>query len=296
MNLETFHFRVGDFSCIAIRDAANRYPLGMFLTNLLKEQYEPLMRQRGEDLEEIELPYTCLVIQTGRERVLVDTGMGFNSFVPGKGKLLDHLRTEGIQPEGIDMVIISHAHPDHIGGVLAEDGQLAFPNARHVMFKEEWSYWMSNPSLVELQVDEGFKEGMKSSARKNLLAIQGQLDLLERESQILPGLSAIHAFGHSPGQMALEISSAGERLLFVADALILPLNLQFPETRGVTDHQPEAMVATRLRLLGKAAAEKSLVSVSHFPFPGLGRVIPKGSRWEWQPFSSESESRAARSG
>ena len=296
MNPETFHFHVGGFSCIAIRDTANRYPLGMFLTNLAKEQYEPLLRQRGENLEEIDLPYTCLVFQTERKRVLVDTGMGSNSFVPGKGKLLDHLRAEGIQPEEIDTVIISHAHPDHIGGVLAEDGKLAFPNARHVMFKEEWTYWMSNPSLAELPVDEGFKEGMKTSARKNLLAIQGQLDLLDLESQILPGLSAIHAFGHSPGQMALEISSAGDRLLFVADALILPLNLQFPEAVGVTDHLPEAMVATRLRLLAKAATEKSLVSVTHFPFPGLGHVVPKGECWEWQPISAASESRAARSG
>ena len=74
-----------------------------------------------------------------------------------------------------------------------------------------------------------------------------------------------------------------DQLLFVADAIILPLDLEYPEARGVTDHQPDEMVATRLRLLDKAATEKSLVSTSHFPFPGLGHVAPKGRRWEWQP-------------
>ena len=296
MNFETFRFHVGGFSCMAIRDAANRYPLGMFLTNLPKERYELLFRQRGEDPEEVELPYTCLVIETGGERLLIDTGMGSNSFIPGKGKLLVHLRAEGTPPEEIDTVIISHAHPDHIGGILTEHGELAFPKARYMMFKEEWNFWMSNPSLAELPVDQSFKDGMLASARRNLLPIQGKLDVLERETQILPGVSAIHAFGHSPGQMAVEVSSCGERLLFVADALILPLNLEFPEARGVTDHQPEAVLATRLQLLRKAAAEKSLVSASHFPFPGVGRVVSKGARWEWQPIPAAGESRAARSG
>ena len=142
---------------------------------------------------------------------------------------------------------------------------------------------MSGPSLAELPVDQSFKEMMLASARKNLPGIQGQLDLLQPDTEILPGVCAIAAFGHSPGQMALEISSAGGQLLFVADSIILPLNLEYPEAVGVTDHQPTEMLATRLRLLDKAAKEKSLVSTSHFPFPGLGQVVSKGETWEWQP-------------
>jgi len=151
------------------------------------------------------------------------------------------------------------------------------------MFQKEWDFWMSGPSLAELPVDGGFKAEMLASVRKNLLPIQGQLDLLRQETEVLPGISAIAAFGHSPGQMALEISSRGEHLLFVADSVILPFNLEYPETRGVTDHQPVEMVPTRLRLLDKAAKEKPLVSTAHFAFPGLGHVVPKENRWEWQP-------------
>src|SRR5207302_10520817 len=117
----------------------------------------------------------------------------------------------------------------------------AFPKARYVMFQKEWEFWMAGPSLAELPVDESFKAAMLASARKNLPPVQQQLDLLQPETEILSGISAIAAFGHSPGQMGLEISSAGQQLLFVADAIILPLNFEYPEACGVTDHQPVQM-------------------------------------------------------
>jgi glyoxylase-like metal-dependent hydrolase (beta-lactamase superfamily II) len=286
MKSETFRFQVGSFSCIAIKDDAPSYPLGMFLTNLAKERYEPGLLQRGEDPQHIELPYTCLFINTGRERLLVDTGIGVDSLKATQGKLLPLLRAEGIEPHEIDTVILSHGHPDHVGGNLNEAGQPAFSNARYVMFQKEWDFWMSNPSLAELPVDDSFKKGMLDSAQKNLPGVQAQLDLVNPDTEIVRGITAIAAYGHSPGQMALEISSAGQRLFFVADAIVHPLHLEYPETIGVTDHVPSQMLETRIRLLEKAAREKSLVSTSHFAFPGLGRVVPKGESWEWEPMSA----------
>jgi glyoxylase-like metal-dependent hydrolase (beta-lactamase superfamily II) len=291
MKPETFRFQVGSFSCIAIQDDAPRYPLGMFLTNLAKEQYEPELLQRGEDSQYIELPYTCLFINTGQERVLVDTGVGVERSRPSSGKMLPLLRAEGVEPHEIGTVILSHGHPDHIGGTLNDAGQPAFPNARYVMFRKEWDFWMSNPSLEELPVDEGFKKGMLASAQKNLPGVKAQLDLVEPDTEIVPGIIAIAAFGHSPGQMGLAISSAADRLLFVADSIVHPLHLEYPEAIGMTDHLPSQMVETRIRLLEKAAQEKSLVSTSHLAFPGLGYVTPKRNRWEWRPTTSMAEAR-----
>jgi glyoxylase-like metal-dependent hydrolase (beta-lactamase superfamily II) len=290
MQTETFRFQLGSFSCLAIMDNATRYPIGMFLTNLAREQYEPLLRQRGQDTQEIDIPYICLFINTGHERVLVDTGIGVDGMGPAPGKLLPLLRAEGIQPHEIGTVILSHGHPDHIGGSLNEDGKPAFPNARYVTFREEWDYWMSGPSLMELPVDESLKKMILASAQKNFPGVQAQLDLVHPDTEIVPGITAIAAFGHSPGQMALEISSTEQRLLFVADAIVHPLHLEYPESICATDHRPSQMVATRLTLLGKAAREKSLVSTSHFAFPGLGRVAAKGERWEWQPIPATSAS------
>ena len=166
MRSETFRFQLGSFSYIAIKDDAPRYPIGMFLTNLAKERYEPGLLQYGEDPQEIELPYTCLFIDTGRDRVLVDTGIGVDTLRPTQGKLLPLLRAEGIEPHEIGTVVLSHGHPDHVGGNLNEGGQPAFPNARYVMFRKEWDFWMSSPNLAELPVDESFKKGMLASAQK----------------------------------------------------------------------------------------------------------------------------------
>src|SRR5436853_3986611 len=126
MKSETFRFQVGNFSCTAFQDDAPRYPIAMFLTNLAKERYEPALLQLGEDPQHIDLPYTCLFINTGRERLLVDTGIGVDSLRPTQGRLLPLLRAEGIEPHEIGTVVLSHGHPDHVGGSLNEDGQPAF--------------------------------------------------------------------------------------------------------------------------------------------------------------------------
>jgi glyoxylase-like metal-dependent hydrolase (beta-lactamase superfamily II) len=288
---ETFRFALGTFSCLAIQDDAVRYPIAMFLTNLAKEVYEPLLQERGQGTEEIELPYICLFVDTGRRRVLVDTGIGVHSSGPIPGKLLPLLRMEGIEPEEIDIVVLSHGHPDHVGGSLNEAGKPAFPNARYVMLRKEWDYWMSTPSLAELPVDESFKSNMLACVQKNLVGIQSSVDLVNPDTEIAPGITAIAAFGHSPGHMALDIGSDGQRLLFVADAVVLPLHLEFPETIGVTDHVPREVVATRIKLLEKAAKEECLVSTSHFQFPGVGYAVSKGGRWQWRPIEA---ARAAR--
>jgi glyoxylase-like metal-dependent hydrolase (beta-lactamase superfamily II) len=281
----TFHFKVGNFACIAIADTFARYPLAMFLTNISKDKYQPWLRERGEDPEEIELPYICLFVHADRKQVLIDTGIGME----GGGRLMEHLHAEGIDSRAIGTVILSHGHPDHIGGSLDQEGKPAFPNARYVMFQKEWDFWESEPRLSELPVDGAFKEHLLAAARRNLPPIKAQADLIQPGTEIVPGVAAIAAFGHSPGQMALEISSTRERLIFAADAIIHPLNLPYPEAVGATDHDPEQMVTTRLRLLEQATREECLVQTSHFAFPGLGRVAAAGSRWEWQPVSAVPE-------
>src|SRR5712691_6853466 len=167
VNGGTFHFQVGDFACMAVLDGMPRYPAAMFFTNLQKEQYEPALRQRGQAPEGMDIPYICLLIHTGRERVLVDTGAGAGA--PAAGKLLPRLRAAGIEPHAIDAVILSHAHGDHIGGCLNADGKPAFPNARYLILQQEWDFWMSNPGLAELPIEEGFKQAMLAYARNNLL-------------------------------------------------------------------------------------------------------------------------------
>jgi len=293
MNTEIYRFKVGTFECMAVSDGTHTYtpptfppPATFLFANAPKERLEQVLSEHNLQPEQwIEWisPYICVVVDTGEHRVLVDTGA--DGLGPNTGKLLQNLQAGGIAAEDIDTVILTHGHPDHIGGNTDAEGKPAFPNARFVMWKEEWDFWTSEEA--ERKLDEHVKEVLLKFARKNLPPIQGQLDLVDHEKEIVPGMRAVEASGHTPGHMALAISSEGKQLLYISDAVLHPIHLQQPEWYAAVDFTPEQVVATRRRLLSRAAAENAMVLAFHFPFPGLGHIIQKGDAWEWQPIETE---------
>jgi glyoxylase-like metal-dependent hydrolase (beta-lactamase superfamily II) len=289
MNTEIYPFKVGTFECIAISDGTLIYtpptfppPATLLFTNAPRERLEQVLLEynlRPEQWGEWTSPFICLVVNTGDHLVLVDTGAGV--LAPTTGRLLQNLKAEGIAPEEIDTVILTHGHPDHIGGNTDAQGKPAFPNARYVMWKDEWDFWTSEQA--EQRLDEHIRELLLKFARENLPPIQGQVDLFDRETEIVPGIRAVAAPGHTPGHMALEISSEGEKLLCISDAVLHPIHLEQPQWHAAVDFDPKQVVATRRRLLDRAASGKALVLAFHFPFPGLGRAVQKGEGWQWQP-------------
>jgi len=289
MSNETFRFETGKFECVAVSDGTLTYappafppPAILLFGNPPREPLERVLLEHNvhpEQWAEWTSPYICLVVKTGDHLVLVDTGAG--SLAPTTGKLLPNLKAEGIAPEDIDTVILSHGHPDHIGGNTDAQGKPAFPNARYVMWKEEWDFWTSEQA--EERLDEHVREILLKFARENLPPIQGHVDLFDRETEIVPGIRAVAAPGHTPGHMTLEISSEDEKLLCIADGVLHPIHLEHPEWHAAVDFDPKQVVATRRRLLEGVANRKALVLAFHFPFPGLGRVVKKGERWRWQP-------------
>jgi glyoxylase-like metal-dependent hydrolase (beta-lactamase superfamily II) len=292
MSTEVYHFKVGAFECMAVSDGTLTYtpptfppPATLLFCNAPRGDLEHTLRQHNiqpEHWAEWISQYICLLVNTGEHRVLVDTGA--DGLDPNTGKLLQNLQAEGIAPEDIDMVILTHCHPDHIGGNTLDNGKPAFPNARFAMWKDEWDFWTSKQA--EEKLDEHVREVLLSVARKNLPPIQERLDLIEREREILPGIHAIAAPGHTPGHMALVISSEGEQLLCISDTALHPIHLEQPEWCAAVDFAPDQVVATRRRILNRAAAEKALVLAFHFPFPGLGHIVQKGEAWQWQPIAT----------
>lgn len=292
MSTEIYHFKVGAFKCIAVSDGTHTYappnfppPATLLFGNAPRERLEQTLRQHNvqpEHWAEWISSYTCLLVNTGEHRVLVDTGA--DGLDPNTGRLLKNLQAEGIAPEDIHMVILTHCHPDHIGGNTLDEGKLAFPNAHYAMWKNEWDFWTSEEAEVKL--DEHVREVLLSVARKNLPPIQDRLDLIEREREILPGIQAIAAPGHTPGHMVLAISSRGEQLLYISDTVLHPIHLEQPEWCAAVDFAPNQVATTRRRILSRAAAEKALVLAFHFPFPGLGHIVQKGEGWEWQPIAT----------
>ncbi len=292
MNTDVYRFKLGDFQCIAVSDGIHTYapptfpPPAIFLfTNAPRERLKQTLREHNlypEQWAAWVSPYICLAVDTGEHRVLVDTGA--NGLDPNTGKLLQNLKAAGIAPQDIDTVIITHGHPDHIGGNTDSEGRPAFPNAKYVMWQDEWDFWTSEQA--ETKLDEHVREVLLKFARKNLPPIRGQLELVDHETEIVSGIRALAAPGHTPGHMALAISSGGEQLLCISDAVLHPIHLEQPEWYSAVDFAPEQVVATRRGLLKRAAAEKALVLAFHFPFPGLGHVSQSGDTWQWEPIST----------
>ncbi len=291
MSAEIHTFRLGQFDCMAVSDGTMTYappmfpPPATFLFANVEAQSRPgVLGDHGLEAErwaEWTSGYTCLVVNTGKHLVLVDTGAG--ALGPDTGKLLRNLQSASIAPGDIDTVILTHGHPDHIGGVTDEHGRTVFHEARYFMGRTEWDFWTSGQA--EATLDEHSRAMLVGIARKNLPPIQERVELVADKAEIVPGIRAIAAAGHTPGQMALEITSGGETLLYASDVFLHPIHLEQPGWCAAVDLIPGEVVATRHRLLAKAASDECLVLAFHLPFPALGRVVTKGDAWSWQPLA-----------
>lgn len=288
MDTEIIDFKVGTFNCKAVSDGTLTYappnfppPAAFLCLNAPGERISQLLNEQGQQLEQWQewtSSYTCLFIDTGRYRVLVDTGAG--NLGPKTGKLVPNLRKAGIMPEDIDIVITTHAHPDHVGGNVNDEGRPVFPRARWVMLRDEWRFWTSD--LAGQTLPEHGRDLLINIARKNLIPIKDKVDLLDKEGEIIQGINAINAPGHTPGQMALNISSVGEQLLYISDVVIHPFHLIEPGWYAAVDVAPDQVIQTRSKILQRAASQKALTMAFHFPFPGVGHIAGNENSWKWQ--------------
>lgn len=255
MGNNSFRFKVGDFNCIAV----NTMDEGNFI---------------------------ALLIDTGQHQVLIDPGLGAD-FFPGTtnhGLLGNRLGEMKMSPAVFDLVIFSHADMDHICGGVDVNGKAAFPNARYVLLKEEWAFWSSKPPIRLLPneaYDENFRQVARDVPQARLDQLADRLELVDSETEVVPGIRVIAATGHTPGHMCIAVSSGKERLLFIGDLFYNPEEIEDPEWYAIYDYDPPQAIATRHRILAQAARERTLLMGYHLPFPGLGYVTQQGAGWRW---------------
>lgn len=237
----------------------------------------------------LETSVNAWLINTGSRLVLVDAGAG-TLFGPTLGKLAAQIRAAGYQPEQVDDILITHMHPDHVGG-LAVDGQRVFPNATVHADKADADYWLS-PAKADAAPQElkGFFQGAMVSLNPYVQA--GRFVSLERDGEIVPGVRALAAHGHTAGHVAYAVESQGQRLVLAGDLIhVASVQLASPEVTIAFDTDEAQAANTRSRMFAELARDGSLVAVTHFSFPGVGHLRQSGKGWTWVPLDYSSQVR-----
>ena len=273
-----YSFRVGMFHCVSVSDGYYVYTLPLMFGRAPADDVKAALRSHGWPDDRVVSPYACLFVDTGRHRVLIDVGAG--PLAPSTGTLEANLRAASIEPESIDTIIITHLHPDHIGGNLGPNHVTRYPNATFFIPEKEWTFWWSPDADQQCRLPEH----MLSLIREQSRPLEHEAEFVIGSEEIVPGIQLIPAEGHTPGQVAVAISSEGSDLLHIADTACHPLHLEFPEWSLGTDVDRAAALVAKRRIFDRAARDAALVFTHHFaPSPNLGRVIKRGEGWEWIP-------------
>lgn len=271
-----YNFKIGDFHCLAVNDGGVAGNAKLLFYNAPEEELGQVLERHGLKADHLPSTWTCLLIKTATKTLLVDAGFGSGGRVGGQ--LLPSLHRAGIQPENIDVVFLSHAHADHVGGCINEAGQSVFPNATHYMSKEEWEFWTTETNL------QSVSEWAANFAREKLPPLAGIIKLVEGETEIVPGIRAIVAHGHTAGHMAIEVESHGQYLIALIDTALHPIQVEYPGWYSQLDQNPEQTIETRKAIYRRIAEREALVLAFHFPpFPSLGHIVEQDGSWAWRP-------------
>jgi glyoxylase-like metal-dependent hydrolase (beta-lactamase superfamily II) len=272
---------VGDIRYSVMSDGGFAYPPAVLFPSLTPDELTAALGDSLTDEGLLFTPYNCGLVESGGALVLLDAGMGPVAAEVGApaGRLLVSLRERGIQPEDIDIVVISHAHLDHVGGVMT-NGSPRFPMSRHLLSRDEWSFWMTDECERRLPAD--YAESLIGAARGHLPVLHdaGLLELIDGETDVVAGVKLLPAPGHTPGHMSVSVSTEEESVLYLADVFLHELNLRHPDWISVVDVDAELTIATRMRLFDQAAVGRSVVTAFHVG--ETGRIQKQGDAYAYE--------------
>jgi glyoxylase-like metal-dependent hydrolase (beta-lactamase superfamily II) len=281
-------FDLGDFQCTVVTDGPFQpgAPADAFIGATGRE-LEEVLEDAFLPTDMITLQQNMLLVDTGKELILFDTGCGRSPqfggalFGPTTGRMIDNLRSIGIEPDDIDIVAMTHAHPDHAWGLTGPDGEAVYANARILINQIEFDHWtnLENAEKPEFAHDKLTFEG----AHANLMQYRDRITFVADGEEPVSGLTAIVAAGHSPGHTMYRIESAGQQLVQWGDLVHHPVLMARPDLSIVFDFDQQQAVRSRTKVLDWAARERIEIFACHFGFPGRGHVRRRGAGYDWIP-------------
>lgn len=271
-------FRIGKLQAMALRDGRLQFPNDGNTVGVghSPEEIAALLLSAGQPTNRVELSIQPLLVKAPDRVLLFDTGAG-NNMGAGAGKLPASMVAGGIDPASVTDIFLSHAHGDHVGGLLTTDGKLAFPNAAIHLSAPEWSF------LRGMDKEQAAGLGIKQYSAL-MKAISSKVTAFAPNAEIIPGtVKAVEIKGHTPSHSGYLITSGSRSLLYMGDAMHhFIVSVQKPDWRIAFDADATTAVASRKELLTQSATKGQRIYAVHFPFPGLGKFQNQGNHFVWK--------------
>lgn len=276
-----YALRIGEIDVLVVSDGVLPLPTATLATNA-----DPAIRATWfKDMflppEAFDWALNVLVVRSGERTILVDAGLGgqFPGF-PRAGQFPKRLAAAGIDLSSVTDVVVTHMHMDHVGGLLVDDVKARLRSDLRVhVAAAEVAFWTA-PDFSHTSMPGPVPGVLRSTARRFADEYRNHLRLFEEAYEVAPGVQVSRTGGHTPGHSVVRLTSGGERLTFLGDA-VFPVSFDHPEWHNGFEHDPEESVRVRVRLLREAAATGELLVATHLPFPSVGRVASDGDAFRW---------------